>query len=325
MKSPRATTTLGDLHRATPWLWLYCERCRHSAPIACAVPVIRRGPDTSSDTLRQCARCTACGHKGATLQHPVGAVPISAFCRFPRTCSLKRADELPLLSACAGRHQFRHARGASRWLRSSLAACTKRPTPGTARPYELLVRSTFCTFCVLLPRRSGVRPRACGITVHPPATCRRGESRLGGIARTRLIDCRGFPLSATVCNNSCFEPSLRHLQEDAFLPITPRSFCPVQAFVRELPIFLRRHDAAPIRAMNCRISGELFQSRTAKIKRGITALALFLSGHFPSLPRGYCGRKVQWKAPASFRFSWPGLSQTDCGSRLFRQSSTTAK
>ena len=46
MKSPRATTTLGDLQRATPWLWLYCEKCRHSAPIACAVPVIRWGPNT---------------------------------------------------------------------------------------------------------------------------------------------------------------------------------------------------------------------------------------------------------------------------------------
>jgi hypothetical protein len=37
MKSPRTTTTLGDLHRATPWLWLYCEKCPHSAPLDCAV------------------------------------------------------------------------------------------------------------------------------------------------------------------------------------------------------------------------------------------------------------------------------------------------
>ncbi len=37
---------------------------------ACAVLVIRWGPDTSSDKLRQCARCTACGNKGATIQHP---------------------------------------------------------------------------------------------------------------------------------------------------------------------------------------------------------------------------------------------------------------
>jgi hypothetical protein len=96
----------------------------------------------------------------------------------------------------------------------------------------------------------------------------RGESRLGGIAKTLLFACRGFPLFATVRENGCFKPSLGHLQEDALLPIAPRSFCPVHALVRELPIFLRRHDAAPIRAMNCRISGELFEPRTVKIKRG---------------------------------------------------------
>jgi hypothetical protein len=83
MKSPRTTTTLGDLHRATPWLGLYCEKCRHSAPIACAVPVIRWGPDTSSDKLRRCARCTACGHKGATLQHPGWGGADIGFLPFP--------------------------------------------------------------------------------------------------------------------------------------------------------------------------------------------------------------------------------------------------
>jgi hypothetical protein len=41
MKTPRANTTLGDLHRTTPWLWLNCERCQHHAPLACAVAVIR--------------------------------------------------------------------------------------------------------------------------------------------------------------------------------------------------------------------------------------------------------------------------------------------
>jgi hypothetical protein len=49
MKTPRANTTLGDLHRATPWLWLHCEKCQHYAPLACAVPVIRWGAATSSD------------------------------------------------------------------------------------------------------------------------------------------------------------------------------------------------------------------------------------------------------------------------------------
>jgi hypothetical protein len=63
-------TTLGDLHRATPWVWVYCERCQHHAPLACAVAVIRWGPDMSSDKLRQSARRTRCGHKGATIQHP---------------------------------------------------------------------------------------------------------------------------------------------------------------------------------------------------------------------------------------------------------------
>jgi hypothetical protein len=49
MKPTRATATLGDLHRATPWLWLNCERCQHHAPIACAVAVIRWGARASSD------------------------------------------------------------------------------------------------------------------------------------------------------------------------------------------------------------------------------------------------------------------------------------
>jgi hypothetical protein len=73
----RARTTLGDLHRATPWLWLHCEKCQHHAPLACAVAVIRWGANASSDKLWQCARCTACGTKGATIQHPgwAGALP----------------------------------------------------------------------------------------------------------------------------------------------------------------------------------------------------------------------------------------------------------
>ncbi len=71
----KATTTLGDLHRATPWVWVFCEKCLHHAPLPCAVPVIRWGAEVSSDVLRRRARCTACGHKGATLQLPswVGA------------------------------------------------------------------------------------------------------------------------------------------------------------------------------------------------------------------------------------------------------------
>ena len=52
-RAPGPRPTLGDLHRATPWLWLYCEKCLHHAPLACAVPVIRWGADASSDVLRR--------------------------------------------------------------------------------------------------------------------------------------------------------------------------------------------------------------------------------------------------------------------------------
>jgi hypothetical protein len=65
-----ARTTSGDLQRATAWVWQYCEPCRHHSPLACAVAVTRWGANTSSDKLRQSARCTACGQKGATIQHP---------------------------------------------------------------------------------------------------------------------------------------------------------------------------------------------------------------------------------------------------------------
>jgi hypothetical protein len=71
------------IHRATPWVWLYCEKCQHYAALACAVPVIRWGPQTLSDKLRQCARCTACGHKGATIQHPGWGGADIGFLPFP--------------------------------------------------------------------------------------------------------------------------------------------------------------------------------------------------------------------------------------------------
>jgi hypothetical protein len=67
---PGTRATLGDLQRSTPWIWLWCERCQNHSPLVCAVPVIRWGAGASSDVLRERARCTACGRKGATLQHP---------------------------------------------------------------------------------------------------------------------------------------------------------------------------------------------------------------------------------------------------------------
>src|SRR5262245_6455512 len=57
--------TLVQLHRPPGWVWVYCARyippCQHHAPMALAPLIIRWGPDTSSDVLRQCARCTVCG------------------------------------------------------------------------------------------------------------------------------------------------------------------------------------------------------------------------------------------------------------------------
>jgi hypothetical protein len=83
MPTMRAQTTLGDLHRATPCVWLNCEKCSHYAPLACAVPVILWGAHVSSDKLRQCARCAACGHKSATIQRPSWAGEHIGFMPFP--------------------------------------------------------------------------------------------------------------------------------------------------------------------------------------------------------------------------------------------------
>ena len=75
--------TLGDLQRATPWVWVYCAKCPHHSPMACAVAVIRWGAETSSDKLRRCAKCTKCGHKGATIQHPGWGGAHIGFLPFP--------------------------------------------------------------------------------------------------------------------------------------------------------------------------------------------------------------------------------------------------
>jgi hypothetical protein len=71
-RPPRRVATLGELRRGTPWFWLHCtgRGCAHRAPTALAPYIIRWGPDASSDLLRQSARCSRCGRKGATLQHP---------------------------------------------------------------------------------------------------------------------------------------------------------------------------------------------------------------------------------------------------------------
>ena len=75
--------TLGELQQATPWVWLWCECCQHHAPLACAVAVLLWGPDASSDKLRAGARCTSCGSKGGTVQHPGWAGNHIGFQPFP--------------------------------------------------------------------------------------------------------------------------------------------------------------------------------------------------------------------------------------------------
>jgi hypothetical protein len=67
--------------------WLYCEKCRHSAPIACAVPVIRWVL-----THRAISSVDVPGAWPAAPRAPRssvrdGVVPMSASCRFLCTCS----------------------------------------------------------------------------------------------------------------------------------------------------------------------------------------------------------------------------------------------
>ena len=84
---PGPRPTLGELQRSSSWWWLYCERCPHYAPMAFAAPVILWGANAPSDKLRQCARCTGCGGKGATLKHPTWGGNNIGFLPFPTEAS----------------------------------------------------------------------------------------------------------------------------------------------------------------------------------------------------------------------------------------------
>jgi hypothetical protein len=92
MRQPGPPPTRGELQRSTPWVWLWCERCQHHAPLACAVAVILWGPDASSDKLRTGARCTRCGRKGASLQRPGWAGNHIGLYPFPAACLYYAAD-----------------------------------------------------------------------------------------------------------------------------------------------------------------------------------------------------------------------------------------
>lgn len=67
---PGAVPTIGDLAAHVEWFWVICDGCRHQTAVKFAPLIERYGADSSSNVIRRSARCTACGHKGATLQHP---------------------------------------------------------------------------------------------------------------------------------------------------------------------------------------------------------------------------------------------------------------
>jgi hypothetical protein len=50
-----------------------------------AAPVIPWGADASGDVLRKYTRCTACGNRGATMQHPTWGGNTVVFLPFPST------------------------------------------------------------------------------------------------------------------------------------------------------------------------------------------------------------------------------------------------
>ena len=64
--------TLGELAGQAAWVHVYCEAtgCHHSAPLKLAGVIERYGEGTSSDVLRQRARCSICGTIGATIRLP---------------------------------------------------------------------------------------------------------------------------------------------------------------------------------------------------------------------------------------------------------------
>ena len=62
--------TIGELAAHVDWTWLVCDGCRRMTAVRFAPLIERYGANVSSDVIRRSARCKACGHKGAGLQHP---------------------------------------------------------------------------------------------------------------------------------------------------------------------------------------------------------------------------------------------------------------
>ena len=64
--------TLAQLRSSSCWVWVCCAEfgCYHAFAMGVRPAIIRWGADASSDLLRQRARCSSCGHLGASLRHP---------------------------------------------------------------------------------------------------------------------------------------------------------------------------------------------------------------------------------------------------------------
>jgi hypothetical protein len=65
------------------WVWCGSANCDHHVPMALTPFIIRWGADASSDVLRQRTVCTACGHRGVTLQHPGWVDNVVGYQPFP--------------------------------------------------------------------------------------------------------------------------------------------------------------------------------------------------------------------------------------------------
>ena len=77
--------SLSDLQKPAGWLWLICRRldCGHRKAILLAPLITRFGPHASSDILRQRARCSRCGSRGALTILPSWAGTGVGWAPFP--------------------------------------------------------------------------------------------------------------------------------------------------------------------------------------------------------------------------------------------------
>ncbi len=80
---PGPPRRLSDIRAEHLWLYVYCGRpgCPHHAVFFLTPLIVRWGPEASVEQLRRAARCTKCGHRGATVQAsnsawPTALVPI---------------------------------------------------------------------------------------------------------------------------------------------------------------------------------------------------------------------------------------------------------